>query len=290
MASLTLLGYYDIIGAYIFGHFIGYQRAMDIVSPQENQNKKSQIDSQKRQNIIFGAVLFVGFSAMIMGFFQIYGTIKSPLSGKGDQDSDNTLINTTSEADQLVFLKNKDTDQDGLNDYDELNIYETSPYLADSDGDDLNDKTELDSGSDPNCPKGKTCVITSADGTNTNTSTSTNTAVTTTDISSSELRATLKELGAPANIVDAMDDATLRSVYQETVADTGIDINDLKNTNSAEPSDSAGQEITVDALQKLDATQIRQLLVSSGVSESDLNQVDDATLELLYTQALQEGL
>jgi hypothetical protein len=261
---------------------------MDIVSPQENQNKKSQIDSQKRQNIIFGTLLFVGFSAMIMGVFQIYGTIKSPLSGDSDQDNGNNLINSTSEYDQLVFLKSKDTDQDGLNDYDELNIYETSPYLADSDGDNISDKDELDSGTDPNCPKGKTCVITPV--ANANTNSVTNSSTTTTNISSADLRATLKELGAPANIVDSMDDATLRSVYQETVADTGIDINDLKNTNTGVPTDSAGQEITVDALQKLDASQIRQLLVSSGVSESDLSQVDDETLVLLYTQALQEGL
>ncbi|MFA6272392.1 MAG: hypothetical protein WC693_04815 [Patescibacteria group bacterium] len=262
---------------------------MDIVSPQENQNKKSQIDSQKRQSIIFGAVLFIGFSAMILGVFQITGTIKAPLSGDNSDSTDNSLVNSTSEDVQLVFLKGKDTDQDGLNDYDELNIYETSPYLADSDGDNITDKDELDSGSDPNCPKGKTCVITPVAG-NTNINSSTNSATVTADISSADLRATLKELGAPANIVDAMDDATLKSVYQDTVTDTGIDINDLKNTNTGVPSDSAGQEITVDALQKLDATQIRQLLISSGVSESDLSQVDDETLLLLYTQALQEGL
>ena len=230
--------------------------------------------------------MFIGFSAVILGVFQITGTIKATLSGDDSDGTDNTLINSTSDDDQLVFLKSKDTDQDGLNDYDELNIYETSPYLADSDGDNITDDVD----DDPNCPKGKTCVITPVAG-DTNTNSSTNTAVATTDISTSELRTTLKELGAPANIVDAMDDATLRSVYQDTVTDTGIDITDLQgNTNSAVPTDSAGQEITVDALQKLDATQIRQLLISSGVSESDLSQVSDETLQILYTQALQEGL
>ncbi|MFA6391706.1 MAG: hypothetical protein WCW66_03040 [Patescibacteria group bacterium] len=264
---------------------------MDIVSSQENKDKKTQIDSRKRQNIIFGALLFVGSSALILGIFQISKTITSPLAGSDYQDvDDSTLVNDDPDYQQLVFLKGKDTDQDGLNDYDELNIYETSPYVADSDSDNISDKEELDSGNDPNCPKGKTCVITTAE-TDPTANSNNNSGATAPEISSAELRATLKEIGAPANIVDAMDDATLRSVYQETVIDTGIDLDDLTgNTNSGAPTESAGQEITVDALQKLDAAQIRQLLISSGISESELSQVDDETLVLLYSQVLQEQL
>ncbi|MBU0612795.1 hypothetical protein KKB10_02140 [Patescibacteria group bacterium] len=265
---------------------------MDVVSPQKNQNKKSQLDSQKRQNIIFGALLFVGFSAIVLGVFQISGTIGSPLVGSDGEDTQNALTNSDSEYDQLVFLKEKDTDQDGLNDYDELYIYGTSPYVADSDSDNISDKDELDSGNDPNCPKGEVCVITTV--ATEPASDLTNTVVTTTttnELSAGELRDTLKQLGAPANIVDAMDDETLRTVYEDTVVETGIDPQELTNqTDSLAPADSAGQEITLDALQQLDAAQIRQLLIGSGVSEADLSQVDDETLELLYYQALQEEL
>lgn len=55
--------------------------------------------------------------------------------------------------------KKKDTDADGLNDYDETNIYQTSPYLEDSDGDAILDKAEISAGTDPNCPTGKDCSI-----------------------------------------------------------------------------------------------------------------------------------
>lgn len=52
----------------------------------------------------------------------------------------------------LEQAKTKDTDQDGLSDYDELYIYSTSPYLMDSDSDEITDKQEVDEGTDPNCP------------------------------------------------------------------------------------------------------------------------------------------
>ena len=184
----------------------------------------------------------------------------------------------------------QDTDLDGLNDYDELYIYGTSPYVADSDSDNISDKDELDSGNDPNCPKGEVCVITTVatEPTSDLTDTATSTA---SELSAAELRDTLKQLGAPANIVDAMDDETLRAVYEETVAETGINPRELTDeTDSLAPTESVSQEITVDALQQLDAAQIRQLLLNSGISEADLSQVDDETLELLYAQALQEEL
>lgn len=57
----------------------------------------------------------------------------------------------------LAEQKTKDTDGDELTDYDELYIYKTSPYLADSDSDGLDDKAEVFAGQDPNCPAGKEC-------------------------------------------------------------------------------------------------------------------------------------
>lgn len=59
---------------------------------------------------------------------------------------------------QDLELRKKDTDRDGLNDYSELRIYKTSPYLADSDSDGLTDALEISQGQDPNCPKGQQCV------------------------------------------------------------------------------------------------------------------------------------
>lgn len=59
--------------------------------------------------------------------------------------------------DKLADLASKDTDNDGLNDYEELHVFNTSPYLADTDGDKLDDAAEIQSGTDPNCPVGQDC-------------------------------------------------------------------------------------------------------------------------------------
>lgn len=45
--------------------------------------------------------------------------------------------------------KNIDTDGDGLTDYDEVKIYQTSPLKADTDGDSYGDGAELRRGYDP---------------------------------------------------------------------------------------------------------------------------------------------
>ena len=56
-------------------------------------------------------------------------------------------------------LQSKDTDGDGLDDFEELQVFSTSPYLADTDGDNIDDAKEVQSGKDPNCPEGKTCGV-----------------------------------------------------------------------------------------------------------------------------------
>lgn len=53
--------------------------------------------------------------------------------------------------------KLSDTDNDGISDWDELNVYGTSPYLEDSDSDGHSDLEEIAAKEDPLCPIGETC-------------------------------------------------------------------------------------------------------------------------------------
>ncbi len=55
-----------------------------------------------------------------------------------------------------------DTDNDGLLDYDEINVYHTSPINQDTDDDKVNDGTEVAIGSDPN--KAEITFTTTAEG------------------------------------------------------------------------------------------------------------------------------
>jgi len=50
-----------------------------------------------------------------------------------------------------------DIDGDGLSNSDETSIYNTSPYLEDTDSDGIDDKVEIERGTDPNCPEGEVC-------------------------------------------------------------------------------------------------------------------------------------
>ena len=61
-----------------------------------------------------------------------------------DQDCDG--------SDLTCVDMNIDTDRDGLSDSDEISIYGTNPNLADSDGDGVDDGTEINSGSNPLIP------------------------------------------------------------------------------------------------------------------------------------------
>jgi hypothetical protein len=53
--------------------------------------------------------------------------------------------------------RRRDTDGDGISDYDEENSLGTSPYLRDTDGDGVADNVELALGQNPNCVSGKPC-------------------------------------------------------------------------------------------------------------------------------------
>jgi len=64
--------------------------------------------------------------------------------------------------DDISELQGKDTDNDGLNDFEELQVFSTSPYLQDTDGDNASDTKEIQAGTDPNCPEGKKCGAESA--------------------------------------------------------------------------------------------------------------------------------
>lgn len=189
---------------------------------------------------------------------------------------------------ELVALQNKDTDKDGLSDYTELYSYNTSPYIADSDSDGKNDKAEVDSNTDPNCPSGQTCGIIA----NTNSASNSNSPATTNstpagNVSAAQLRQALLAAGVSQAELDAVDDATLLQNYQAVLATTNTNVNATNSNTSAAATNS---NLTVDQLRNLSIADIRAFLQSGGVDETTLNSYDDATLRAVYNQALDEAL
>lgn len=91
-----------------------------------------------------------GVLAFGIGFWKIGYDIKKPFLL-------NPMTITEAKEDTWLDLQNKDTDNDGLSDYDETYLYNTSPYIEDSDSDGKSDMDEIESGTDPNCPEGTEC-------------------------------------------------------------------------------------------------------------------------------------
>jgi hypothetical protein len=100
--------------------------------------------------------LIAAASAVMLAFSFLWigQQIRKPFEPKGPG---RFLTIEQQAAEQEAALKVRDTDGDGLNDYEELNIYHTSPYLTDTDSDGVSDGDEIKQGADPNCPKDKTC-------------------------------------------------------------------------------------------------------------------------------------
>lgn len=268
---------------------------------------KEQPSSDRR---LFSVLLLFGVVTLFFGFFQILNSIRGPFR----------LPSNTNEAklgetgSEISALKKKDTDSDGLSDFDELYTYQTSPYLADSDSDSLADQQEVFSGTDPNCAQGTTCssleLATNANAASTNGATTNGAASniqsglpinssTASDISLDDLRIALRNAGAPAATLEGMSDEQLLQLYQEVVGGTDTNTSIFTNTgtnassaNGATTNVNPASNINVNSsvdlstLQSLTPDQIRAFLKQGGADDQLLQQVDDETLRSIFLDAL----
>jgi len=106
------------------------------------------------RTVVYLIAIF-GFASLLMAGWIVRNRIFSPFT---IDTKELESFNLTTETTNLDELKTKDTDQDGLTDYDEIYLYGTSPYIQDSDSDGLADAVEVKAGSDPNCSEGEQCT------------------------------------------------------------------------------------------------------------------------------------
>lgn len=130
---------------------------MPSVNPLEKkeENRTGEIISRRQKTaVIFLA--FFGLLIIVLWAFQFHAQISDPFKVDKQKASSTSAVASSTDTHLL------DTDGDGLSDYDEINIYHTSPYLEDSDSDGIPDKQEILQGTDPNCPTGKDCSASEA--------------------------------------------------------------------------------------------------------------------------------
>ena len=257
--------------------------------------KRARVGRGQKKAIVF--LIITGLAVISFGIWHIGRQLKSPLqiniNQKTNSNQSLTFTNTQSIT-RIESLREKDTDNDGLTDYDEFYIYKTSPYIADSDSDKIDDKTEIDQGSDPNCPAGTDCA---RPVTNTNISSNANSLfpelqpepsaeIDLNNLSADQLRAILRDAGASEESLSQLGDQQLIEAYREIISGgeeaTNANTNNGQNVNL--------ENITFESLVNLTPSEIRQLLIDNGVPEETLNLVDDATLQQIYLDSLNQNL
>lgn len=118
-----------------------------------NEETAQKNNLSKEQKIGFVLLLLFAVFAVALGILQIRNTMRAPFALNNAVPP-----NIKDEVDTVDALRFRDIDRDGLNDFDELYVYATSPYLADTDSDGVSDKDEIDKGSDPLCVPGQDCL------------------------------------------------------------------------------------------------------------------------------------
>jgi len=199
-------------------------------------------DLSQEQKVAFALLAFLGLGGLIFGFRSFGANLNRPIHQQivDNFTGEEYLSPAQQQQKDREKQKKADTDFDGLNDYDELAVYRSSPYLKDTDSDGIEDKTEVFAGTDPNCQEGKQCGALLAGGENVGSTTKDDVAgilsvfedpeaakkagqvsLQTKEeieayfggLSTDELRQALLRTGMPKAQLDLIDDETLTSYF-----------------------------------------------------------------------------
>ena len=236
----------------------------------------------------------IGVAALSLGFVQFKKNLSNPFSSFvpiGEEIAKASQILDNSQ--DVQALRNKDSDQDGLSDYEEIYIYHTNPYNKDSDGDSFTDQQEINSSNDPNCPVGKVCekkintpetpTIGSSEGASggNTANISTNPLLQSNfDIASvpaDTLRQYLRQSGVSEEALSSLDDATLKQLYAQAMSGEATDTKALENISSSESLDKI--------MSTIPASQIRSYLKDNGVPADIVDKLTDEELQQMLLKA-----
>lgn len=267
------------------------------------QVNKENGELTRKEKLAFWGLVVLAALVIYLGFRQMGNNLKTPfalfaLKYSGGAEEEKT------EVQQLEELKQKDTDKDGLKDYDELYVFNTSPYLPDSDSDGVGDKEEVDGGQDPNCPKGQDCYFTEINNPVSGQITTTTLEDPTAAIPSSDqlilqniftenpdpkkIREFLLQSGGKKEMLDQFNDEELVKLFKEFMSSPTSPLNigtgkELENITNLLGAGVTGNNAVVD-INTIDLNALRKSLREKGVPDETLNQLDDKALLDLIKQ------
>lgn len=264
--------------------------------------------SKKRKaSLAILAVLAVFF--LYAGIKSLPGRLISPFHLLPPGASGVDLNKEAKDRQATEELKTKDTDGDGLSDYDELIVYKTSPYLEDTDSDGFIDKQEIESGNDPNCPVGRDCLAVAgslpsstdvAQGnlgkdllSGSGASGVANTGGTTDwsllqnfDLNPDQLRDLLKQNGFSEDELKKIDDATLKEIWQSTLK--GAPIPGASGLPQSGSAAAPGDNVSKAEVKAPTAAELREMLIDAGLNQQILEQLSDDELLKMYEDIIKK--
>jgi hypothetical protein len=222
--------------------------------------------SHPHQKLGLTVVVVIGLTTLIFGVIGLRKSIFDPFvrrpSAIAFKSSDEL------EKERIQALKSRDTDGDGLSDYDELYIYRTSPFLEDSDSDGIPDGVEVKNGTDPNCPKDKVCR-------QIRTSSTTDQTAVAPDLSyrpAPDAAAGPADVNAAATVGQDSQGAAIIQLFTDTFG----------------PVDSLTPEIIAAKLQTMSTDDLRNFYKKLGLPAASVDKVDDATLRKLFLETIKD--
>ena len=226
-----------------------------------------------------GSVLFFGLAAVALGIgqfrYNLVSYFKINPSNATKIGLDASQLNTT-ESQDLLGLRQKDTDGEGLSDYDELYVYHTSPYLKDTDSDGKTDSQEIKASTDPTCAAGQNCSSSFTGTSSATTEATADSAIVNGQIQAPTIRQLLVQAGFPQAELDKLSDVELQAAYQEILSQAQTGGQDSVTTVITGQGD----------ISQLTPSQIRDLLSKQGIDQSILEKISDTELMSLVQETI----
>ncbi len=267
----------------------GHQERIKDYLEEKTEDISQKIERTPMEKFFVFFLIIITVSALVLGYLQMKKNIESPMYSSYLREKRGELrekysienINVNIQAQDVAKLQNQDSDLDGLSDYAELYLYQTSAYLEDTDSDGISDKQEILEGKDPKCPEGQVCT---SDDNNSGFGTQTDQLVNDTlgnfDLNGVDFltlqeqlltgEITLQELGIQDPQLEAMLDQVKQIQDQEFSA--------------IEEDDKAA---VADNLKEMTPDEIRQELIDRGIDAALLEQIDDKTLKQVFIDTLE---
>ncbi|MFA6503421.1 MAG: hypothetical protein WCT54_00450 [Patescibacteria group bacterium] len=212
---------------------------------------------KSKQKAFFAVFIFCATVALVFSYYSVRQGVTAPWQVSiADIQKQKDLLKDPTQV-QEETAKRIDTDGDGLSDYDEENVYHTSPYLWSTAGDNVPDNVKIALGENPLCKHGEECDAAAAMKFDLPTTTYPGADLLTNNVQN--------DLG---NII--MGDSQVGQNIRQTASDACIDM----SLSSVIPRDPA---------------MLRTALLQTGqVTQADLDAISDAQLLQYFDDAQAE--